>query len=423
MEDEGDTRDLFISVVGWSARQESNRKSERNKAAHVRMVAEGKWGRGKPPLGYQRDGDGKLAVDPGEAKIVEFIYELYISNRMGVRHIKKELEHRGVRTRRGGTFWTPSVIERILKDPVYKGRHSSGVPAPVIVDTERWQVAQERRISNHNLKTGYVHRYALQGRAVCECGGRIRVEHPGRGRGKAVYFCNNRYENSYRVMKGGERCVVPRRRVEEVELELHRELAECMKDPEKLGVMVERSIARIEDELSSMSGDFTVIKVDLEQVIEDIGRVEESWLRRRVDTRRRDNLIGELETRRDSLEARLEEMSPERRQSLEDKQELLRGAREYLKSLKERAEIGIPSWRFSPPLAWAESDASHKFRESQYYAFSWDADGIPEILDRILTEFSMTAVFREDRVDIIGGIELEILNSDAHPHASLLGGS
>ncbi|MCH7892251.1 MAG: recombinase family protein, partial [Gemmatimonadetes bacterium] len=43
MEDEGDTRDLFISVAGWSARQESNRKSERNKAAHVRMVAEGKW--------------------------------------------------------------------------------------------------------------------------------------------------------------------------------------------------------------------------------------------------------------------------------------------------------------------------------------------------------------------------------------------
>ena len=423
MEDEGDTRDLFISVVGWTSRQESTRKSERNRAAHVRMVAEGRWGRGRPPLAYQRDLDGKLIVEPGEAKIVELIFDLYTNNRMGVRQIKRELEHRGVRTRRGGTFWTPSVIERILKDPVYKGRHSSGIPAPVVVEAERWQLAQERRISNHNLKTGYVHRYALQGRAVCECGGRIRVEHPGRGRGKAVYFCNNRYANSYRVMKGGEKCMVPRRRVDEVEFELHRELTDCMNDPLKLSVMVERSITRIEEELTSMSGDFTGVKTELDLVTEDIGRVEESWLRRRIATDRRENLIGELESRRDSLEARLEQMSPERRKTLEENQELLRGARDYLRTLKARVELGIPSWKFSYMASVAESDALQKFRKSQYSAFSQDPDRIPEILDKVLTEFGMTAVFRGDRIDIIGGIELELPDEDYHPHASLMGGS
>lgn len=422
MEDEGDTRDLFISVVGWTSRQESSRKSERNKAAHVRMAAEGKWGRGRPPLGYQRDQDGRLIVELGEAETVELIFDLYINYRLGVRQIKKELERRGVRTRKGRTFWVPSVIEKILKDPVYRGRHSSGVPAPIIVDTERWQLAQDRRISNRHLKIGYVHRYALQGRAVCECGGRIRVEHPGRGRGEAVYFCNNRYSNSYRVMKGGEKCVVPRRRVDEVELELHRELTECMNDPEKLCVMVERSITRIEDELASMSGDFTGINTELEQVTEDIGRVEESWLKRRITTDRRDSLIGEMESRRDSLEARLEQMSPERRRTLEENQELLRGARDYLKTLRARAEFGIPSFKFSFMPSVAESDALVRFRNSQYSAFPKDPDMIPEILDRVLTEFSMTAVFRGDRIDITGGIELEILDGD-HPHASVMGGS
>ncbi|MCH8910207.1 MAG: recombinase family protein [Chloroflexi bacterium] len=101
MEDEGDTRDLFISVVGWTARQESNRKSERNKAAHVRMVAEGKWCGGRPPIGYHRDLDGRLIVDPVAAGVVALIFDLYLTNRMGVRQVKRELEDRGIHTRRG----------------------------------------------------------------------------------------------------------------------------------------------------------------------------------------------------------------------------------------------------------------------------------------------------------------------------------
>ena len=422
MEDEGDTRDLFISVVGWSARQESNRKSERNKAAHVRMVAEGKWCGGRPPLGYQRDLDGRLIVDPVAAEIVELIFDLYITNRMGVRQVKRELEDRGIRTRTGGAFWVPSVIQRILKDPVYKGRHSSGVPAPVIVDTERWQLAQERRGYNHRLKTGYVHRYALQGRAVCECGGRIRVEHPGRGRGEAVYFCNNRYASSYHVMKGGKKCVVPRRRVDEVEFELHRELTGCMNDPEKLGVMVERSIARIEDELAFMPGDLAGVRTELGQVTEDLGRVEESWLLRRITTDRRDKIVGEMESRRDSLEAKLEQVSPERRTTLEENQELLRGAKDYLETLMARQEFDIPSWKFSLMPQVAESDALQKFRNSQYNAFPLDPNMIPEILDAVLTEFTMTAVFRTDRIEFSGGIELEVRDNDPHPYASLVGG-
>lgn len=224
-------------------------------------------------------------------------------------------------------------------------------------------------------------------------------------------------------MSGGERCVVPRRRVDEVEFGLHRELTDCMNDPGKLSVMVERSIARIEDELASMPGDVAGVKTELEQVTEDLGRVEESWLRRRITTDRRDNLIGEMESSRDSLEARLEQMSPERRTTLEENQELLRGARDLLETLRARQELGIPSFKFSLMPSVSESDALQKFRESQYNAFSKDPNPIPEILDRVLTEFGMTAVFRGDRVDIIGGIELEILDSDTHPHASLVGGS
>ena len=112
---------------------------------------------------------------------------------------------------------------------------------------------------------------------------------------------------------------------------------------------------------------------------------------------------------------RLEQMSPERRKTLEENQDLLRGARDYLKTLKARVELGILSFRFSSMPSVAESDALQKFRKSQYSAFSQEPDRIPEMLDRVLAEFGMTAVFRGDRIDILGGIELEIQYSPPPP--------
>ena len=38
-----------------------------------------------------------------------------------------------------------------------------------------------------------------------------------------------------------------------------------------------------------------------------------------------------------------------------------------------------------------------------------------------MIEFSMIAVLRRDRIDVIGGIELEILDSDTCLHASKMG--
>ena len=114
-------------------------------------------------------------------------------------------------------------------------------------------------------------------------------------------------------------------------------------------------------------------------------------------------------------------MSPELINTLEVNQALLCGARDYLNTLKARKELGIPSWKFSSMPSGAGADAPQRFRKSQYSAFPRDPDRVPEILDRILTEFSMIAVFRRDRIHIIAGIELEILDSDACLHASRMG--
>ena len=143
----------------------------------------------------------------------------------------------------------------------------------------------------------------------------------------------------------------------------------------------------------------------------------------RISTERRDDLLRELESHREALDARLEMMSPEHRKTLEENRELLRGAKDFLRTLEARAEYEIPSWKFSLLPGTAESDALQKYLSSKYNAFPMDPDKFPEILDKVLTEFAMTAVFRKDRVDVAGGIEFEILDDRSHPHASLMGGS
>lgn len=194
-----------------------------------------------------------------------------------------------------------------------------------------------------------------------------------------------------------------------------------MDDPAKLMVMVERSINRLEEEIAEASGDLGAVRSDLQRTVEDIERVEESWLRRRITTQKRDILVKELEQTREVLEDRLDEMSPERRAALEEKQQLLVGACDYLRTLENRVEHGIPSWKFTFHPGAAESEELNRFRSSEFNSFSRGEGRVGQTLDEVLTEFNMTAVFGSDRVELKGDIELDIPDDKPHPHAAAAG--
>lgn len=68
--------EMQFTVHLMFARYESKQKGRRNKAAHARMRAEGKWPGGSPPFGALRDADGFLQLDPVKAPALARLLEL-----------------------------------------------------------------------------------------------------------------------------------------------------------------------------------------------------------------------------------------------------------------------------------------------------------------------------------------------------------
>ena len=89
------------------------------KWGNQKRIKNGRYRAGTAPYGYTFDSGGNYAIIPEEADIVRFIFESVVSG-MGVHKIGKELDSRGVQTRRGGK-WSTTTIMGILNNEKYVG--------------------------------------------------------------------------------------------------------------------------------------------------------------------------------------------------------------------------------------------------------------------------------------------------------------
>ena len=112
--------------------------SQRTKMGHAARAAEGKWPNGTPPLGYEIGEDGRLKVREREAKLVESIFEDYVSVQ-SMAEIARSLNAQKNLGKRSGN-WTAAMISSLLQNRLYVGRYAIG-------DTEK-SVSDYRIISN-----------------------------------------------------------------------------------------------------------------------------------------------------------------------------------------------------------------------------------------------------------------------------------
>lgn len=71
-------------------------------------------------LGYDTDENDKLVINREQAKIVERIYDEYLSGKT-VDHIKRILEKEEVKNWNGTTKWHAKTIQSMLQNEKYKG--------------------------------------------------------------------------------------------------------------------------------------------------------------------------------------------------------------------------------------------------------------------------------------------------------------
>ena len=188
-------------------------------------------------LGYRKGADGQAEIDKEEASIIIYIFSSYL-NGCTIGAIKKNLEARGIKTIRGNTEWSPSVILSILKNEKYKGdvimqksyikdifskknikntgelpkyivkNHHIPIIEPRVIDKVQEELARRSNKKTVDMrgttkKSKYSGKYALTDLVVCgECGTRYRrVTWTSRGKTRVVWRCINRLNYGKKICK------------------------------------------------------------------------------------------------------------------------------------------------------------------------------------------------------------------------------
>ena len=113
--------EVLITIMASLAQQESQSLSQ-----NVKMGLQYRYQQGKVQinhnrfLGYTKDADGNLVIDPEQAETVKRIYREYLEG-LSMDRIAAGLERDGILTGAGGKRWHTSTINKILRNEKYIG--------------------------------------------------------------------------------------------------------------------------------------------------------------------------------------------------------------------------------------------------------------------------------------------------------------
>lgn len=220
--------EVLMTIMASLAQQESESLS-----ANVRLGLQFRYQQGKVQvnhnwfLGYTKDEEGHLIIDPKQAEVVKRIYREYLSGHSFLK-IKRSLEADGIINGAGHAKWNESNIKQILTNEKYIGdallqktytvdilekkretnkgqipkyyvenSHESIIPKNIFLKV------QEEITRRANLTKGttqhkriYSGRYALSGMVFCAHCGDIyrRIKWNNRGCKSTVWRCVSRVE-------------------------------------------------------------------------------------------------------------------------------------------------------------------------------------------------------------------------------------
>ena len=113
--------EVLITIMASLAQQESQSLSQ-----NVKLGLQYRYQQGKVQvnhnhfLGYTKDGDGHLVIDPEQAEVVKRIYREYLEG-LSMKKIAEGLEQDGILTGAGKAKWYDSTINKILRNEKYMG--------------------------------------------------------------------------------------------------------------------------------------------------------------------------------------------------------------------------------------------------------------------------------------------------------------
>ncbi|MGP1505524.1 MAG: recombinase family protein [Eggerthia catenaformis] len=220
--------EVLLTIMASLARQESQSLSQ-----NVKMGLQFRYQNGQVQvnynrfLGYTKDENGKLIIDPEQAEVVKRIYREYLDG-YSMDKIKAGLERDGILTGAGKTTWHTSTINKILRNEKYigdallqktyttdflsktrvknnglvpqyyvEGDHEAIIPKEIFLRVQEELVRRRRvTVGNNGRKARYSCSHYFSQLIVCgECGEIFRRVHwNNNGCKSIVWRCSSRLE-------------------------------------------------------------------------------------------------------------------------------------------------------------------------------------------------------------------------------------
>jgi site-specific DNA recombinase len=252
-----------VQILGVIAEFERTRIGERIAEGKRYRVSQGKWASGCTLYGYRwLPKEQEWQVVEEEAKVVLYVYQLYVNENLGSMKIPVRLNSEGYHTRKGAA-WGFSAVNRILTHPAYKGEHYLGLKMPPIVEEATWNLAQRKRKEARNIRRNS-RNWLLQGMGVCGlCGHSLSCiqKKPSKPR---YYGCRGRVKDSH--LDGSSCCQSPRIEAQWLEKAVWDKFAATISDSGILRQSVNDALVKLEERKKQMETESEPLDRQLEKV-------------------------------------------------------------------------------------------------------------------------------------------------------------
>ena len=137
--------DILLIVLSGMAEEESRTISKNVTWAFQKKFAKGEFMLNYNRfMGYTKNQNNELVIEPNEAKIIKRIYREYLHG-YGYAAIAKRLSDDNIKTVTGNQKWHPTVIESILKNEKYTG-------STVMGKTYKIDVLSKKRVKSDGIE-------------------------------------------------------------------------------------------------------------------------------------------------------------------------------------------------------------------------------------------------------------------------------
>ena len=344
--------EVLLTIMASLAQQESQSLSQ-----NIKLGLQYRYQNGEVQvnhnrfLGYTKDEDGHLIIEPTEAEVVKRIYREYLEG-SSLLQIGRGLEADGILTAAGKAKWRPETLRKILQNEKYIGdallqktytvdflnkkrvQNNGIVPQyyvenshPPIIPRDLYMQVQEEMVRRANRHSGekrkkrvYSSKYALSSIVYCPKCGDIyrRIAWNNRGKHSTVWRCCTRVEH------GPTACDAPTIQESKLQAAVIKAINLTLGDRESMMATLQENVEAVirqEDEISSEGIEAKLLelqkellkltnsKKDYNSVADEIDRLRELKQNALVESAEREGLKQRIRQMREFLEQQSTEVT------------------------------------------------------------------------------------------------------------------